>query len=387
MATTGQPRSGLSPQALLSGAQTAAALAAEHAAWAEQHGRLHSDVIAALVQAGIGRLFLPSGLGGYETDPVTCARFCETLADGDSSAAWFVMVYNSARLMAANWPQTMVEALWGDNPDAMVAASGHTPFIGIRDGDDFIVSGRNSFVSGCHHADYVMSPMLVDGQAHVVVVPASECRIVDNWDTLGMRGTGSNDVVLDQVRVPGHLVAAQADLKPNALYSGTLYRCPSRVVFATYIPTALSLARRALAELDNLAGNKVPYATDMKLAKRSIAQIHYGKGLAQYRSVRGYFLHALAHVWQRAAAGDEFSAIDRADLYLAGTHTMQTCAAVVRHVADAAGSSVFDKSQPLERIVRDMETLRHHGFANESRYGSVAQVHWDVTLDYPLLLR
>ena len=66
---------------------------------------------------------------------------------------------------------------------------------------------------------------------------------------------------------------------------------------------------------------------------------------------------------------------------------MQASAAVVRHVADAAGSSVFDKAQPLERIVRDMETLRHHGFANESRYGSVAQVHWDAELDYPLLLR
>ena len=59
----------------------------------------------------------------------------------------------------------------------------------------------------------------------------------------------------------------------------------------------------------------------------------------------------------------------------------------MRHVADAAGSSVFDKRQPLERIARDMETLRHHGFANESRYGSVAQVHWEVELDYPLLLR
>ena len=60
---------------------------------------------------------------------------------------------------------------------------------------------------------------------------------------------------------------------------------------------------------------------------------------------------------------------------------------MVRHVADAAGSSTFDKQCPLEKVVRDMETLRHHGFANESRYGSVAQVHWDVELDYPLLLR
>ena len=66
---------------------------------------------------------------------------------------------------------------------------------------------------------------------------------------------------------------------------------------------------------------------------------------------------------------------------------MQACAEAVRHVADAAGSSVSDRGQPLERILRDMESLRHHGFANESRFGSVAQVHWGVELDYPLLLR
>jgi len=382
----------ITQEGLIALATSAAGVAAKHAPWAEEHAQLHGEVVAALVAAGIPRLYLPSSLGGYEVDPISCAKVCATLADGDASAAWFVMVYNAARLMAATWPAEMVEAIWGDNPDAMVAASGHTPFIGKRDGDSYIVSGRNSFVSGCHHADYVMSPMLVDGEPHMIVVPASEVQIEDNWDTLGMRGSGSNDVTIDQVQVPSKYVAAQNIFpeqasEPNEHYRGNLYRCPSRVVFATYVPAALSLAKRALHELENLAANKVPYATDTKLGKRSIAQVHYGKALAMYRSAHGYFYSALDEVWQRACAGESFSPRQRADLYLAGTHAMQTSATVVRHVADAAGSSVFDKAQPLEKIARDMETLRHHGFANEARYGSVAQVHWDVELDYPLLLR
>jgi len=60
---------------------------------------------------------------------------------------------------------------------------------------------------------------------------------------------------------------------------------------------------------------------------------------------------------------------------------------VVSLVADAAGSSVIYTANPLERIVRDMEVLRHHGFTNEQRFGSVAQVMWDAPLDYPVLLR
>ena len=372
---------------LLERAQTAAQIAAQYAAWGEQNGRLHDDVVTALRDAGIPRLYLPTRLGGYAVDPVTCALVCETLADADASAAWFVMVYNAARIMAANWPQTMVERLWGENPDTLVAASGHTPFTGVRQGDGYVVSGRNSFVSGCHHADFIMSPMHVSGEMYTVAVPANACEIVDNWDTLGMRATGSNDVIVPEVWVPGHLVAAQANPSRNPLYDDLLYTCPSRVVFATYVPAALSLARRALTQLDLLAGNKVPYATDQKLAKRSVAQIHYGKAMAEYRAVRGYFFAALEQVWQQASAAREFDHRDRADLYLAGTHAVQASARVVRHVADAAGSTVFDRASPLERIVRDIETLRHHGFANESRYASVAQVHWDVELDYPLLLR
>jgi indole-3-acetate monooxygenase len=372
---------------LMAAARAAGEVAARYADWGEQQSRLHPQVVNAVREAGIPRLYLPTSLGGYAVDPVTCALVTETLARADASAAWLVMVYNAARIMAGNWPVELVEFLWGDNPDTMVAASGHTPFVGEPKGAGYVVNGRNSFVSSCHYADFVMSPMRVGDALFTVVLPASACDIQDNWDTLGMRGTGSNDVTVCDVWVPGLQVVPQNSTGPNKHYADVLYRCPSRVVFATYVPAALSLAQRALTELDNLAQQKVPYASDNKLAKRSIAQIHYGKALAQYRAVHGYFMSTLDAVWQQALAGESFDERARADLYLAGTHAMQAAASVVRHVADAAGSSVFDRNQPLERIVRDMETLRHHGFANESRYGNVAQVHWQVELDYPLLLR
>ena len=91
--------------------------------------------------------------------------------------------------------------------------------------------------------------------------------------------------------------------------------------------------------------------------------------------------------WQCALRNETPDRNARAALYLAGTHTVQACAEVVRLVAEAAGSSVIYTTSPLERIVRDMEVLRHHGFTNEQRFGSVAQVLWDAPLDYPVLLR
>ena len=77
----------------------------QYASWAEQHCRLHDAAFQALIDAQVPRLFLPSSLGGLEVDPVTCALACEKLAVADTAAAWHVMVFNAARLMAAQWPQ------------------------------------------------------------------------------------------------------------------------------------------------------------------------------------------------------------------------------------------------------------------------------------------
>ncbi len=166
-----------------------------------------------------------------------------------------------------------------------------------------------------------------------------------------------------------------------------LYRCSHRIVFATYVPVSLAIAECSLEALSDLAQNKTPYANDAKLKQRSLAQIKFGRALGIYRAAHLYFMTALDDAWQRAIREEVPDANQRAALYLAGTHTVQACAEVVRLVAEAAGSSVIYTSNPLERHVRDMEVLRHHGFTNEQRFGSVAQVLWDAPLDYPVLLR
>ena len=370
--------------------ESLADLVSEHSQWSEDAGRLADPVVERLVDAGVARLFLPEALGGLEVDPMTCAAVTETLARVDTAAAWFVMVANTAKLMAAVWPTETVEHLLADDPDVIIAASGNRPFRAEPEGGGYRVSGVNSFVSGCHHARWLLSPALVGEEFRIVILPMSECEIVDNWQALGMRGSGSNDVKAEDVWIPAVQAVAMPDPGQevrNACYQGALYRCPGRIIFATYVPATLALAERALHELERLAEGKTPYAQTQKLKHRSIAQIKYGRALAVYRSARGLFLDALEEAWERANQGLEASPKNKADLYLAGTHAVQSSAQVVRWVADAAGSSIIYRGNPLERIVRDMETLRHHGFANESRYGSVAQLLWGAELDYPLMLR
>ncbi|MGD8418687.1 MAG: acyl-CoA dehydrogenase family protein [Pseudomonadales bacterium] len=379
-----------SAEAIVGRFEDAAAIAAANADRAEREERLTDSTVSALLRAGVARLYLPAGLGGLEVDPLTCAAVTERIARADAAAGWFVMVANSAKILAAGWPESLVAEVLGDDPDVVVAASGNRPFTGRPAGGDVIVSGVNSFVSGCHHARWLLSTIVVDGEFLSVLLPMAECEIVDNWHALGMRGTGSNDVRADHVRVPaGHVVRmpTPGEVRRNRYYSSPLYLCPGRIVFATYVPVTLVLAERAIELLDELAEGKTPYAETSKLKHRSIAQIKAGRALATFRSGRALFREALAETWDRARRGEEASPQNRADLYLAGTHAVQSAALVVRLVADAAGSSIIYRDNPLERIVRDMETLRHHGFVNESRYGSVSQLRWGAELDYPLLLR
>jgi alkylation response protein AidB-like acyl-CoA dehydrogenase len=383
----------MSSEAVLARFESAAKVARTEADQAETQGRLADKTAAALIEAGVARLYLPGTLGGLEVDPVTCARVTELIARADPSAAWFVMVANSAKLMAANWPAQTAAHLLGADPDVVIAASGNRPFRARPEGDGYRISGVNSFVSGCHHARWLLSPAVFDESGtdvRTVVLPMAECEIVDNWRVLGMRGTGSNDVKADGVWVP-EIQTIRMSLPGtevrNEYYQGALYRCPGRIIFATYVPVTLVLAETALEALDELAAGKTPYAESRKLRHRSIAQIKSGRALAIYRSARGYFFEALAEAWDRALAGGVAGPEEKGDLYLAGVHAVQSSATVVRLVADAAGSSVTYQGSPLERIVRDMETLRHHGFANESRFGSVAQLRWGAELDYPLMLR
>ena len=364
------------------------------AASAEHQQKLHPEAVAALREHAVDNLFLAKPLGGEEVDPVTCALITERIARVDTAAAWFVMVANAPRLMAASWPGELVERLWSRNPHTLVAASGHTMLSGRMEGDNVVLNGVVGFASGCHHADYIGAPALIDADSdepkrRMALVPIDLVTIEDDWQVMGMRGTGSNSVRIEEASIPWQMtapIAAQLHVA-NSYYKGALYRCPGRVLFATYVPISLAVAGLALDALDKLARVKTPAATSGLLRERQIAQLKFGKALAKFRAAREYFYATLNTAWERAKRSEETNDTQRAELYLAGTHGVQAAAETVRLVADAAGTSAIYEDGDLARLVRDMEVLRHHGFASENRYASVAQQMWGSPLDYPLLLR
>jgi alkylation response protein AidB-like acyl-CoA dehydrogenase len=252
--TTMNPK--ISPTSLVSDARALAPLIREHAPEAELNRRISPKVIAALREAGFFRMLLPRSLGGLEVDPVTCSRVVEEIAAADSAAAWTLQAGNTGAWWSARLPKEGVEEIYGRDPDSLQAAAFHPPQRGVDAPGGFRITGRGPLASTIHDAEWLfLSAMVMDGdQPRMVqgvpvmialVIRAREARIVDTWRSLGMRGTDSQDVVMDDVFVPtARTFPLVPTFEPNPYYSGALYRFPGMAtVIVAVAPVSLAVAR------------------------------------------------------------------------------------------------------------------------------------------------
>jgi indole-3-acetate monooxygenase len=209
----------------------------EHREQAERERRLATPVVDAMAEAGLLRMVTPRSLGGLEVAPLTCAAVIEAVAQVDSVAGWALTNPLLAACQCARLPNAGVEAVLGRNPNVLIAGSAYampaSPVVG-----GYRVTGRVPFVSNCHNATWFavnLRLVEVSPPQHGTVPPAivrayipiEVCEIMDTWDVLGMRGTGSHDVAVTEVFVPEGLtfpVTPQVVRGPH--YQGALYHFP-----------------------------------------------------------------------------------------------------------------------------------------------------------------
>jgi alkylation response protein AidB-like acyl-CoA dehydrogenase len=169
-------------------------------------------------------------------------------------------------------------------------------------------------------------------------------------------------------------------------YRGPLYRLSVVGAAASGIPTPmLGVARRALDEVTELARTKTPVASSGLLKERASAQVQLGRAEAILRSGRLLLLDTLSEAWRRCVDGETHSLEQKANLLLAMAHAMSSAVRAVELACSIAGTTAFRASSPLERCFRDVQTMRHHVFASEQRYGTFGQVYLGVPPDFPVV--
>jgi alkylation response protein AidB-like acyl-CoA dehydrogenase len=393
--TTQMPRE--PDTSLLDAAHEIAPIVREHSAEAERERRLARPVLDALRETGLLRMNTPRSLGGLETDPVTRALVVEEIGQHDSAAAWTLENPLDWAFVCCRLPDEGAEEIYSGGADILIAGQVGRPLKARSTNGGYRISGRAPFVSNCYDADWILSTVIVDedrdestgGEAEMRMVyfARRDCQIIDTWDVMGMRGTGSNDILVTDVHVPtARTFPMVPDFEPGSHYRGPLYRLPVVGAAAGGIPTPmLGVARRALDVVTELARTKTPVASSGLLKERASAQLQLGRAEAILRSGRLLLLDTLSHAWRRCIDDEPHSLEQKADLLLAMAHAMSSAVQAVDLACSIAGTTAFRASSPLERCFRDVQTMRHHVFASEQRYGTFAQVCLGVPPDFPVV--
>jgi alkylation response protein AidB-like acyl-CoA dehydrogenase len=384
---------------LMEAARRIASVIQEHHEEAERERRLSPPVLAALHESGLLRMFTPRSLGGLEVDPITRTLVAEEISGHDTAAGWTLCNPLDWAHFCARLPDEGAEEIYSNGANVLIAAQFGRPVTAARAQGGYRITGRAPFVSNCYDADWIAMTAMVtggdqpgeenQGEPEMVMVyfPRESCQIIDTWHVLGMRGTGSNDLSVNDLFVPkARTFPMVPEFEPGSHYQGPLYRFPLFGVVATSIPPVmLAMARRAIDEVSALAQGKTPVASSTLLRERASAQAKVAQAEAVLRSGRLLLYDTLITAWETTLAGETLSLTQKADLLLAITHATSSATKAVELMYSVAGTSGFRTSSPLERCFRDIQVLKQHALAAESRYETVGQVYLGLPPDLPVL--
>ncbi|MQY27473.1 acyl-CoA dehydrogenase family protein [Nocardia aurantia] len=340
----------------------------EHRQHNESRRFMSPEVFEALRAAGVHRMLISREFGGAQVELATGSAVVQELARHDPSLGWQMGVQAAIGRLSDYLPEPTARKMFKDHAGLVVGSVNPTGRAEPVDGG-YTLSGTWAFASGSAHADWLVCAAVVteNGRPRItgggpgirmLFVPKDECRMLDTWYTLGLRGTGSEHYELDETFVPDEFVVDQADMfrppdeRPSRGYAISYYDFG---LFGS-ASTALGIARGALAEFKTLATRKTATAATSALAEGHVVQERVARAEMLVRGARLMLADAAWHAARHGTAGDPLSALVR----LAAATVAENTAAAVDIAFELAGSSSLYESSMLEHYFRDIHTAVKH---------------------------
>ena len=380
---------------LLENVQEIAPIIQEHAGRGEQERRLAQPVVEAMVEAGLFRMWTPHVFGGLEVEPVTAMRVFEAVARLDSAAGWNLQLSSAVTPFFAWFPDAGAEEIFRGNPDVVFSGTLFPPGHAVPVEGGYRLTGRWPFVSGCQNSAWYFGPaFIMDGGAprvgelgeplHIVVAyPAKEADILDTWHTVGMRGTGSHDVVATDVFIPERRTTLLVPLtRPGTAFQGPLYRLTIWPPIAALAPPALGIARAAIDALLDLGKQKTPNYMRTPLRERPTVQAQVARAEALLGAARAYLHESLREGWETAVQGQMLRLEQKMKIQLATTYAIRAAADAVELVHEVAGTTAIRNEHRFQQHFRDVHVITQHAFASTSRYESVGKLLFGLETDW-----
>lgn len=344
---------------------------------AERLRTLPPETFREFLDAGFFRILQPARFGGYQLGLPTFCEVMKTISRGCSSSGWVLCLTSAHTFHLAAFPEAGQVEIYGDTGDVRVplihTASGvATPVQG-----GYRLTGRWNYNSGGEYATWVVLSAVVPGPDEtappkdviMAVIRRGEYDIVDNWHVMGMRGTGSKQAVVQDVFVPERRVLSQRAwmLEGRApgygVHEDPFYRTPPMGVFSSELASiCVGLAEGAIDAFYERATSKVsPYPPFRKLSDDRWAHRRVGQARARAEVAEALLQRIIANQLNLAkrVQGGVIDYMDEHRFsFMRIQQTMRLVRECVEFLFDISGTSVVQLGQPLERIYRDLTTMR-----------------------------
>jgi alkylation response protein AidB-like acyl-CoA dehydrogenase len=354
----------------------------------ERIRQLPEAIVEALIERGIFRMLLPRSLGGAELDPLTYVQVLEILARADPSTAWSLGQNSGCSMIAPYLDPAIAREVFG-GPHGILAWGPDLPNAGraVAVEGGLRVTGRWGFATGSRHATWLGAHVPVfeaDGTPRLnpngrpfvrtIVFPKSSAKIIDNWQVIGLRGTGSDSYALDDMFIPQRYTAGR-DNQAERREPGPLYRFTSGMIYAMgFSSVSLGIARGALDALIELARDKIPRGQRKTLRENNVIQSQVAQCEAQLASSRAFLHETLREMWEAVRQTGELRSEQHVQLRLASTWGINQALKTVQTVYSAAGATAIFESNPFERRLRDMHAGSQQGQGRPLHFETVGQI-------------
>jgi len=365
------PLEELSHAELIEKARELGEFAWEHTAQIEAERRLPDAVIEALFDSGLLRLATSRRMGGLEAHPLTLVEVGRELARGSAALGWLYGLSTGHQWYLSFTSERLQEEVRDSEPGLIVDSLVPAGQAEVVDGG-FLLSGRWRFVSGvewCSWAGLAFVPPNADPPAPVVaLVPAKELTIEDTWRVVGLRGTASNEVVVERVFVPSYRIFAlarfAADSQPQGevVESGTVFKLPFMGMAAIHLCyTALGTAQRAIDEFSAWTKKRVRAYEHTAAQEAPYSQLTLADAVVKWDAAHALMLQYVRDMWEAAEAGRvALPPEDRARMFAQRAFIARTSAELTNQLfLDSGAMSLFETSA-MQQLWRDANAAAMH---------------------------
>jgi 3-hydroxy-9,10-secoandrosta-1,3,5(10)-triene-9,17-dione monooxygenase len=340
----------------------------------EELRRLPPETERDLHESGLFRMLQPQRVGGSELDYVALVDCAERLARGDASVAWNLANLSSHHWMLGMFDKRAQDLVWSENPDTLIASSFIFPAGRARKVDGgYVLSGNWPFSSGVDSSQWNMLASVVasddeaDGiEYRIFLLRKSDYKIVDRWNATGLRGTGSNDVQVDDAFVAEPLTVAVNALgggptPGSAVNPNPLYTLPVFSLFPYVLSgVALGNAQACLDDYVDLARDRASTYNRAKIGDLQSTQIKIAEASAKIDAARLIMRSTCIEAMAAARRGRVPDIPAKTKARRDGAFSVNLCTEAVSLLFSASGARGLYMSGALQRQFRDAHAINSH---------------------------